>query len=332
MKILHHIDADGHCSAAIIKNTSLDPFEPFNNDDLISYNYNGQVNFDYETLRKNEAVYIVDISLDDNIMEFIKNVYEKTLRRVVHIDHHASSITHYETRLSNEDKAFYDANVTSFINIDHSASLLCWVYSFMSETQKTDIKNVKFDFAEDYSCFVFLDKDGNRTSSSYPYTIPLALRYIDDYDIWKHQFPESKPFQFGYRYLEDNRPTNNELWNALLFNTTRLVADIIRDGNLIQGVKTKDYEILRKNGYEIDFVGYHGFVVNNPGGGSMLFGDLVNQYDFVGTYHFTKNKVWKYSMYSRDDSACDCGKVCKDYLNGGGHQHAAGGSLDKLVW
>ncbi len=330
MKILHHIDADGHCAAAIVLFSFENPFRPTKINDLIPYNYKGEIDYDYDDIKMHDDVFIVDISLNDDVFKFIKEAYARSQKKIVHIDHHATTLSFLEN-MNEADKEFYKKNVIMFHSTEHSGSLLTWVYSFMNDEQRDDPMNVKFDFTEDYANFAFMD-DNDKPLGGVPYTIPLALRYIDDYDIWKHQFPESKLFQMAYNAI-DNHPMNQSLWNELLYNTTNRVGDMIDMGQILSDYQNKQNKRIVRNAYEIEFHGFKGLVVNNPGGGSLLFGDLVKDYDFVGTYNYDGvNKIWMYSMYSHDTSPCVCGEICKKYLNGGGHPHAAGGHLDNLIW
>lgn len=81
MVIFHHSDLDGHCSAAIIKYYYQldDSYRHL----FIECDYNKPIN--YDIVKKNEQVYVVDFSLDfDKLLEKTKNI--------VWIDHHIKVI------------------------------------------------------------------------------------------------------------------------------------------------------------------------------------------------------------------------------------------------
>ena len=85
MIVFHHSDLDGHCSAAIIKYCyQLDSlFRQL----FIECDYNKPIN--YDIVKKNEQVYVVDFSLDfDKLLEKTKNI--------VWIDHHINAIEKFK--------------------------------------------------------------------------------------------------------------------------------------------------------------------------------------------------------------------------------------------
>lgn len=321
MKILHHNDADGHCAAAIVNGLLRNPFEPFNPDmDFIEYNHSGKLVLDPDHIRDGENVYIVDLSLDDVIMQAI-GVFLLHDCKIVHIDHHIGGERYIE-EMHQEDKARYEKVIHYYRN-DVSASMLTWVYANMTDDERMHPNDVPVDFTEDYSHIGFYPMEKNMRECF----VPMAIRYIDDNDVWRHKLPESKYFALAYG-IEDNHPKNVDFWADLFSRITKTV-HMVENGEVIYRYQEKQNERIRHSGFEVEIDGHKGYAVNCPSGNSRLFGELINKYAFVVKYAYDGNmKKWRYTFYSSGDSEFDCAKYCKEYFNGGGHKGSAGGWLE----
>ena len=321
MKVIYHNDADGHCAAAIVWNECHGIFEPILPKDLIEYDHEGKIEIDDESIREGEQVYIVDLALDEAIFEVIKQFIKHNCK-IVHIDHHISGRAYY----NNMDaiyKTAYNKNVISYYRTDVSASMLTWVYVNMTETERLHPNDVPIDFTEEFTHIGFYPE----TNAMRECFIPKAVRYIDDNDVWRHQFEESKYFALAYQ-IEDNDPLNTALWGELLYdNRLTKTYKMIETGKLLHRYQEAMYAQACGNGHIVHIDGHTGYAVNCPVGNSRLFGDKYDEYDFVVKYHYDGSiKRWKYTFYSKDDSTFDCAAICRKHFAGGGHKHAAGGT------
>lgn len=321
MICIYHNDADGHCAAAIVSLMIAHDMEPKN---FIEYAHTGQINLPDDDIHEKERVFIVDLALDYNIMKVIRRCLKKQCE-IVHIDHHAGGKI-FEERLSQGDRILYE-RVTNFYNEKISGCLLTLVYSYMTDKEKNNPSTVSYDFTEDFSHVAFYPENKKLMRECF---VPTAVRYINDQDVWTHQFKESRYFNLGYT-MEKNHPIDgHQFWVDMLYdNNIMEVQRLINNGETVNSYQEKIYKQANKNGFEAFINGFKGWVVNCPIGNSFLFGDKYMQYDFVCKYAFDGEiNKWRYSFYSKNESKFDCGKVCRSTFNGNGHVHAASGFLD----
>ena len=151
--VIHHNDHDGKCSAAIVMNELLPVFVK---DQIvcIEYNYGYNVNWD-EVLNPEkflpngkEICYIVDVALNDTIFNVIKMLVENNVQ-VVHIDHHQGTLDYLGK--DGVSDILSSENVIQFYRMDISATMLCWVYSCMTEEERQRPMEIEFDFTPTYS-------------------------------------------------------------------------------------------------------------------------------------------------------------------------------------
>lgn len=333
MRCIHHFDADGYGAAAIVNTELRSVFDTVTSDHFIEYNHNGIVNIkDEETFfKENDTLYIVDLALDQTIFDTIKKAITAGMK-IVHIDHHISGDKFYQA-LSTEDKAMFDEHVVRFFTTQYSGCMLTWVYACMNDEERQDPMNVPFDLSPDLGQVAFYpDTDNIRVVG-----IPLAIRMIDDNDVWRHSLPESKFFASAWTIQDkDTRhPLNMEFWNELLYEGPRRAYDIIDQGELIYKYQENMYKSVMYNAFEVTIGDYHGIAVNCPTGNSRLFGEAFEKYDFVCKFSQTKPNEWRYTFYSREGGA-DCEKLVKQYFNDlglcGGHVHASAGTITKNLF
>lgn len=320
MICIHHNDADGHCAAAIVAMQIANDFEPKT---FIEYGHGKPIELDEEDIHSKERVLIVDLALDENVMQVIRKCLRKDCD-IVHIDHHIGGKT-FEENLDERDKILYE-RVTNFYRNDISGCMLTYVYASMTPDEQISPNTVEYDFTEDYSHLAFYPNDDRRMREYY---IPNAVRFIDDNDVWRHQFDDSKHFVTALSTI-DTKPLNKETWSMLLYeNDFKQIASLIELGRGISSYQEAIYKQANHNGFEATINGYTGWVVNCPIGNSRLFGEKYNEYDFVCKYSYDGSiGKWRYTFYSNNDSTFDCAKVCRNIFSGGGHTKASGGSLD----
>lgn len=317
---LHHNDDDGRCSAAIVYNELFSIFVR-EQCKFIEYRYNGDINLDDITPAfPNDMLVVVDLSLDDDIYSIIEDGVNKGMK-VIHIDHHKSTLD-YIDRMTPEQDAIFD-KVVKFYNTHISASLLTWVYSYMTEVQKNNPNGVEYDFSNEWSHLMIKGVGEGR--------IPRVVYFIDDYDVWRHTTPDTMKFNLGFSTVADKSPVA-EIWQQLLYNRGDILAiKYVEKGSAILEYKENNDEYIRKRGYEKIIDGKRCFIINCVGG-SGTFGDVLKDYDFGILFSYDgRDHRWKLSVRSHENSTFDCAKFAEKY-GGGGHQHAAGCACEDIKW
>lgn len=328
MKIMYHkIDNDGRCSASIIYNEFINPFAPLTEKDFIGYNYNESFDEPEFNPEKPETIYIVDVSMDAVIYEFIKKCVDNGWK-VIHIDHHAST-TKFVNNL--EDKTYLD-KITSYYSSDESATMWTWCFCGMDEEDRLNPSACKIDFTENYDHALIESPNGTKKEIY----VPIAVRYVNDQDVFRHQFEETRIFNAATFKIKDKNPWD-QIWRDAVYNEKETLRNIMGDGETVLETFKQIQDIIRRNAFEytFDFDGEKvtAICINSPWGNSDLFGELYNEYPMCVKYAYDGNiKKWRYTFYSNDETGYDCEKVASTMFNGGGHKHAAGGTTDECVF
>ena len=325
MKILHHVDDDGFCSAAIV-NWLIKPYGVnLGEDDCILYNYNGPINI--PEFKEGEYVYIVDISLDNEVFKFIKEAVRNKCR-VLHIDHHKTTIE-WLNNCKGTQKRVLD-KITKFYNTKVSASMLCYIYSSASAYLN---QNNNINFFIDQDTFYVNDAPEETTAKGIngpvPHKIPPIVMYVDDYDTsspYTHKYgDETQYFHYGFELEEDKRP-QREIWRDMLFDYTGVfhVDDYVSNGKIIGQYKDVSNSLIGKaNAFESTVFGIPCIAINTCGNSSAVGNELFNQYPITIVYHFAKGK-WKYSIYNNPNVKRVDVSVIAKFCGGGGHAAASG--------
>jgi nanoRNase/pAp phosphatase (c-di-AMP/oligoRNAs hydrolase) len=319
MKIIHHNDNDGYCSAAIVKafltgrivdGMLLDATE----NDFFAYSYN--LEFNKPTVVEHETVYIVDVSLDDRIFDFIQYCVSVGAN-VIHIDHHKSGLDWLD---AHPDSADVMNKITAFYEIGVSASLMTYAYSCMNETELENPNVVKWDDGEQGN---LLNLNG-RT-----YSIPLCIQYVNDYDVSKWRFgKDTSHFQLGlFMTPYNNKPYEKE-WLDLLTNDS-IVTNMMMDGEAAYRYRSKMHNIALNKGFVSVVDNKAWLVVNSDFADSQLYGEYIDQFDVCCCVQYYGDK-WVYHICSGEHSNADVNEIAQAYA-GGGHVHAAGFSDDGTV-
>lgn len=327
MKIIHHIDDDGLCAAAIVNNHLITAYNrPLNPEtDNIPYSHGWGLKLP-ENVVEGETVYIVDLALDAVIYNAIEYFVNKGCK-VIHIDHHKTTFETLDS-LNDEQKAVMD-KITKFYKIGQSATLLTWVYYCMTTSTElcSDPMSAVYDFTETMSHLRFNPNTPQSTEDIY---IPQVVRYVNDYDIWSFQFAETLQFHLGFANIEDKRPFSR-CWIDL-FNSERVfVKKYMDDGAIIQKFEENQFKMMLSKSFESTIHGIKCLCVNTPVHTSRLLGSKISDYPVCVLFHFDgKSKLWKYSIYS-DDDGIDVSEIATRF-GGGGHEHAAGFQEEWLVF
>ena len=327
--ILHHTDMDGFCSARIARDTLLDPFDQ--GCVFIPYNYKGGLN--KIEFKNNKKLIIVDLCCNKEIEEFIRRALTSGLS-VIHIDHHASGVEYYNQHMTDLDD---NENYAKWFCTNESASMLTWVYSFMGEYARKHVDAIAVEYAEDYSSFM-MDGSGNM------YGIPGGIKYINDNDVFRHQFPESKKFVKGlYSLKRDEIKPWAGIWNNILSSTDRIAEAKLISGYIEKGIEAiadeeKEFARERMNAFEVEIFGLKIMALNTTKRSSDLFGNMFNTADAVICFNYFKNRTWTYTFYSNNKVNVIelMHKIEENWpesiYNIGGHPYAGGCSSKKCIF
>ena len=326
--IFHHNDMDGKVGSCVW----YEYFKTHRPDVNRIFTYEIDYIVKLEDISKDiypeDIVIFVDYSFsnDDNI-EFLRSVVENG-NIVYWIDHHITSEQFLINEQHHKDSFIWHKNLYTYVFTGYCGALLSWL--FIRNMILHDIPN------ED--------------------NIPLFLQYVDSYDCWKMNMPDTDCFEYGMRtidysaknifrsYILDyanpkNRRDKVDIFancgNNGIFTVRQreFVRKIIEIGATIKDYQEKEYTKMRNSmGFEV-YIYDNGKTIKgyamNVMANSFAFGDLEEQYDFVMPYNRKSNGIWKYSLYGGSDPKIDCSKYAKligsiDGLSAGGHKGAAG--------
>lgn len=291
MKIFYHADADGKCSAFIVKyyanidmNTNLE---------FIEMDYDKR--FPIELVSKDEPVYIVDFSIKPDEMRNLLTITEN----VTWIDHHITAIEKYKD---------FERKIRG-VRIDGIAGcMLTYIYlRYMTRGGNGDISEFKYTMVDNF--------------------IPSCVDFISQWYL--HKFKDEKRarcFMLGFN-ARDFSPSSREWYKFLEFNGNGIIDELIHEGEIMLKYRdswAKTY--MDKFGYETIFEGKKCLAINLGYCNSDFFKSIDREkYDVVITHAFN-GKINIVRMYS---VKADVSQIAKKY-SGGGHIHAAGFQCENL--
>lgn len=164
--------------------------------------------------------------------------------------------------------------------------------------------------------------------------IPLVVKLIEDYDIWKWEYPETEDFVNGMDLeLWKTKPWSCQ-WSKLLDGTGDIFRLIDFGHTITDYKKVYNYQLLEAISYEVMFQGHKILVCNAPKNNSKLFGDKIKDYPFVAMYSHKQDQyiVSLYSATGFDTTTISAQMVDKNGNRGGGHPGASGFKCVTLPW
>lgn len=152
---------------------------------------------------------------------------------------------------------------------------------------------------------------------------PSMLEVIEDRDLWKFNFPETKDLMaalFSY-------PMEFPVWDQLIENTT--LAHLSAEGRGIRRKQDKDVQDLIRTGmFHTNIAGFNVPVLNAPYIFASDAGNIMSEgQPFAATFTITDTGR-KYSLRAKDDGE-DVSKIA-ELFKGGGHKNAAGFTLSTI--
>lgn len=336
--IIHHNDDDGRASAAIIYNECIRA--RYSKYQLIEWCHGKPIPYiDVMDTFPNDYVYIVDLALDDNIANLILSIVkQRDDIHIVHIDHHQTSVERIERlrrieRISRDQQSGMNVipkNYQYLFRVGVSATLLCWTYASMTDDEREHLEDVEFDFTDTRSHLLI---NGHGDVENYrEISIPMILRFIDDYDVWRRALdPNTEYFHNAFFCMEEKQDPTSELWSSLIYTNAYSVLDaILQRGEHITSYMIANNKYMMRNAFVCEFEGYRILCVNGYGNAN-VFGDQLEAYDACCVFHYDgKIKKWRYSFRSHENGI-DVAHLCEKY-GGGGHKLAAGMCTDELLF
>lgn len=193
----------------------------------------------------------------------------------------------------------------SVVIIDHHISVQEDLYKLTQE-----FSHVQIHFDLNHSAAVL--------SWQYFFTTPLPdlFRYIEDRDIWKHEFSQTNDILAAIM----SWPMSFEHWQAWLDNTQ--LESLIAEGKILNRERNKMIHKYSKRTRMGLIAGYQVPVVNAPGSiASDLLQKLARGYPFAASYEDREDKrVWQLRA---TQNGIDVSHIAR-LFGGGGHQKASG--------
>ena len=328
--LFHHNDMDGYASAAVIlyfsNKVNFDTaysivnytnhifnWEEFNN----AFNKNkekGKIKDETE-INDIDTIFIVDYSFTRDTICNLLEVVDKGFN-VVWIDHHASSMEFFDGEVftipddieytwytPNHDLEYYREHIFNYIDTAYCGAVNCWKANGYGE-------------------------------------IPKFLEYVDSWDTWKHHMPNTIDFKYYFDTLTPEESIQSFIQmiekhdSADSLLSELLITEKIKQGSMITKYMDNQYKFIRNRVYDIEDISHKGLkacAVNSDNRSSLVFGDMLNDYDYAIVYTYDgKSHKYTYSIYSVNPDKVQCNKIAESYA-GGGHPGAAGFTTKTLL-
>lgn len=162
--------------------------------------------------------------------------------------------------------------------------------------------------------------------------LPYAVKLLAEYDVWKHDNPNTLPFQYGMRSL-NTRPDNRVLWDRLLSCNKDSMGEalsIARKGDIVLTYEQmQNRRAVKVGSFPVEFEGFRALAMNRSGG-SRQFESVWDPtlYDLMLTFYWSPTGFWYVGLYT-DRPDVDCGALAQKH-GGGGHREAAGFECEEL--
>lgn len=280
--VFHHNDLDGRGAAHLLHEVGADHFVEINYSD---HNILNPIEKTILGLDESELVVIVDYSMNADTFREVAD----TCKNLIWLDHHRTSFEVVDVIYSEFMDRVKDGSL--MVNLNNSKCGTAITYE--------QIQNIIYTPVENTQRFVSL---------------------VNDYDLWILRFKESLWLN-NYVYASANYAPGSEIYKNLIWDEDgdfdkalmvgKKLTDLAKEKNEVL-YDAFSFEVKKDNLKGIAIVGY---------GNSQLFGDHVNDYDFVMVTH-KKGSVWETSLYTTKNNV-DVSTICKA-LGGGGHKKAAG--------
>jgi oligoribonuclease NrnB/cAMP/cGMP phosphodiesterase (DHH superfamily) len=299
MIVIHHNDADGRTSAAIVGRSR------YAREGTVEY-----IEADYTKAQDKEwcdklkqkclnhagSIFIVDFSLPE---KWMMEVHLNARGPLYWIDHHASC----------KDYSQKFEGLRNFKDKDQAACEIAWEFCHPDEDAPLVVRLVG-----DYDCWRLKEEE-----SSKPLIAAMdAYQYMPGDKAWNDLLGGHSCYHMGKDTADDVQHRR-----SVAFQQTRKLID---EGRVM--IKYRDgycKGLLDQIGFETEFEGHKMLALNVARQGSSAFGKRFKDYDACLSFYYD-GKTWTVSMYSE---TIDCRPIAKKY-GGGGHRGAVGWQIAAL--
>lgn len=159
---------------------------------------------------------------------------------------------------------------------------------------------------------------------------PHAIRMLGQWDIWDHEDPNVREFQFGMRAIQPNRKT----FKALIKGDENAINHIHQIGDhILQYQKSEDEKLMGRS-FDVQFSGLTFLAINGRAGGMSFESALKPRHDACMSF-FWNGKCWVVSLYHAPGrERFELNKIAEKFefngKRGGGHKGACGFSCAEL--
>nr|DAO09389.1 MAG TPA: exopolyphosphatase-related protein [Caudoviricetes sp.] len=256
-----------------------------------------------------ETIYVTDFSLDFDPLNLIATLFPHV--KVVEIDHHKTAFERDQETMNVIHDLKLAGRYESYMDNRMSGAVLTWLYF------NNGYRNEDTDKLNQEELDTMLDQE-----------VPKWILYIQDRDIWKWRYPESKAFCYTFMNM------GLGLDDLGQFFYSSVVESYINKGDFGLLVQQNQINLLLENTtdivYPLDGKVLKGKAVNvNQFFTSDIGNQLVRQkgVDFALTYSYN-GEYWKCGLRSKTD--VDVSKIASAF-GGGGHAQASGFSWRKSI-
>lgn len=151
--------------------------------------------------------------------------------------------------------------------------------------------------------------------------MPDSVKFIEDRDLWKFKFENTKAFCNGISQLIED--PYNSLWDSLLDGEYEEEIKIIELGEILLKRQAKRVEHLFESGFPCEIHGHNALAVNSTS-------DISELGEYIYTHGIELAVIWNVKgeklIVSLRSNTIDCAEIAQMY-GGGGHKGAAGFSI-----
>lgn len=233
-----------------------------------------------------------DLYEDEYVYIVDFSIDPKDMRKILSKTKNVIWIDHHKTAIDKYKD--FEEEIRGIRDINHSGSMLCWKY-FNADLEP-----------------------------------PLIVKLVDDYDMWRFRYQETKQFHEGFLLIDHDPDKNYNTWRDLCYNEIRL-KEIIRNGDVaLQYRKHFMNEGIESYGFESTIDGHTCFVFNQCLISSTDFESKIpkGKYEVLVAFVFDGNN-YVYSLRT-DRNDIDVSEIAKNH-GGGGHKQAAGFTSKQLI-
>lgn len=149
--------------------------------------------------------------------------------------------------------------------------------------------------------------------------LPDLVRYVEDRDIWKWEFPESA----AYLAALDMEPHELERWSAIADFTPAQTREFMERGQAMDEKFSKLAADIAQGAHPVVFNGEPGLMVNAPGMFHSLVGDIVSRQSGTFALMWSAGQGGVVKVGLRSQRGYNCIALAQS-MGGGGHAQACG--------